>query len=219
MIEPVPSRAGGTSAVVHTGVLNAYSARASEYSALLGSIDATSQIDQRLIREWVSSLRGRVIDAGCGPGQWTAFLHELGVDVEGVDPVRAFIDGARSRFPTVPFRVGSFADLASHEKGAGGILAWYSVIHLNPAELREALAEFARCLEPGGSLLVRFFTGDDLEPFDHAVTTAYYWPIEGMTTALADAGFDVIETQTRTDPGSRPHAAIVARLAQPAAGE
>ena len=193
-------------------VRDAYAARALEYTNALGSIAATSTLDQNLIREWSSSVQGRVIDAGCGPGHWTAFLHELGVDVEGIDPVRPFIEQAASRFPGVPFRVASFIDLNATEGQAAGILAWYSLIHLQPAELTDVLAVFARQLEPGGSLLLGFFAGDSLEPFPHAVTTAYYWPIAEMANALAGAGFRVDETRTRTDPGSRPHAAMVARL-------
>ena len=191
---------------------DAYAARASEYSAALGSIAATSKLDQRLIRDWSSNLDGRVIDAGCGPGHWSAFLHDLGVDVEGIDPVRPFIDRAEIRFPGVPFRVASFRDLDSPDGQVAGILAWYSLIHLQPAELLEVLAVFARCLAPDGSLLIGSFTGETLEPFPHAVTTAYSWPVAEMTTALASAGFRVDEIHTRTDSGSRPHAAMVARI-------
>jgi len=195
-----------------TSVRDAYAARASEYSTLLGSIAATSPVDQRLIRDWSSNLHGRVIDAGCGPGHWTGFLHELGVEVEGIDPVRPFIDQATSRFPGVTFRVASFNDLDAPETQAAGILAWYSLIHQHPAELPETLAGLARSLAPHGSLLLGFFTGETSESFPHAVTTAYYWPIAEMTNALVGAGFSVDETHTCTDPGSRPHAAVVARL-------
>jgi SAM-dependent methyltransferase len=198
--------------VLNSRVRDAYADRASEYSALLGSIAATSELDQHLIREWSSNLHGRVIDAGCGPGHWTEFLHELGVDVEGIDPVAAFIEEAAVRFPGVPFRVASFNDLAAREMPAAGILAWYSLIHLDPAELPDVVAGLAGCLEPDGSLLIGFFTGERLEAFPHAITTAYYWPVAEMTNALASAGFQVEQTHTRTDPGSRPHAAMVARL-------
>jgi SAM-dependent methyltransferase len=193
-------------------MIEAYAARASEYSASLGSISATAELDRHLIREWSSNLHGRVIDAGCGPGHWTAFLHQLGVDVEGIDPVRPFIDRAVTRFPGIPFRVASFDDLDEPETQAAGILAWYSLIHLHPSELRGVLAVFARSLARDGSLLLGFFTGPEVEPFPHAIATAYYWPIRAMTDALASAGFRVEEIHTRTDPGSRPHAAMVARL-------
>jgi len=195
---------------------DAYAARAGEYAALLGSVDAMSPVDRRLIGRWSASVNGRVVDAGCGPGHWTAFLHERGLDVEGIDPVHPFIQSATSRFPGVRFRVASFADLVAEgvdsAEGLGAILAWYSLIHLDPAAVPAVLAGFARRLEPGGSLLLGFFAGDALAPFDHAITTAYYWPVDEMVGALERAGFEVEEAHTRTDPGSRPHAAIIARL-------
>ncbi|MBD1544477.1 hypothetical protein G9E11_19985 [Arthrobacter sp. IA7] len=49
-----------------------------------------------------------------------------------------------------------------------GILAWYSLIHFEPAELPLILGEFARCVKPGGSVLLGFFDGPAGEPFPHA---------------------------------------------------
>ena len=38
----------------------------------------------------------RVLDLGCGPGQWSAYLHSLGAEVVGVDLVEEFIAHARA---------------------------------------------------------------------------------------------------------------------------
>lgn len=73
------------------------------------------------------------------------------------------------------------------------------------------LTEFARVIRPGGGLLVGFFEGPAVEPFDHAATTAYRWPTADFERELVVAGFEVIETHTRTSSGQRPHGAIVAR--------
>jgi hypothetical protein len=43
------------------------------------------------------------------------------------------------------------------------------------------------------------------------VTTAHRWPIAEMSGRLEQAGFAVLETHERTDPGARPHGAIRAR--------
>ncbi|MGO2515821.1 MAG: SAM-dependent methyltransferase, partial [Corynebacterium variabile] len=92
----------------------------------------------------------------------------------------------------------------------GGVLAWYSLIHTDPALISDAVAEFARCLRPGGRLALGFFTGPVLEPFDHAVTTAWFWPVDLLRREFEEAGFTVTHAETRTDPGSRPHAALLA---------
>ena len=192
-------------------VQSAYSARADEYVSVLGSIEAMHEPDRQLIFRWASQLSGRIVDAGCGPGHWTDFLSKLGSDVEGVDLVPAFIDQAQARFPNVPFRVAPFDGLDLPAGRVAGILAWCSVIHLDPGRVPVVLEEFARSLEPDGSLLLGFFEGARLEQFPHAVTAAYFWPVEEMTRLLENAGFVVEEIHTRVDPNRRPHAAIMAR--------
>lgn len=191
-------------------VREAYASRAEEYTALLGSMTNTHEADRQLVATWASDVRGPVIDAGCGPGHWTDFLTKLGVEAEGIDQVQEFVERAKARFPAVPFRAGSLADLGVPDGFAAAVLAWYSVIHLAPDELTSVLREFARCIEPGGSLLIGFFAGDAVAPFPHAVTTAYFWPVGKMSARLKTAGFTVREVHTRTDPGKRPHAAIIA---------
>ncbi|MEA5456240.1 class I SAM-dependent methyltransferase [Sinomonas sp. JGH33] len=197
--------------MTETEVRDAYGRRAAEYVDLFGAVDKNPQQDKELVAVWAKSARGPIIDAGCGPGHWAAFLHDQGMEVEGLDLVPSFIEHARRQFPDVRFRVASFADLGSPDGEFGGILSWYSLIHIPPDELDAVLDEFGRCITRGGALLLGFFDGPDGEAFPHAVTTAYYWSTDGMATRLARAGFEVLRTQRRTDYGRRPHAAIIAR--------
>ena len=192
-------------------VCESYSAHAPQYISTLGHIDSMSPIDRRQIAEWGQAIDGRILDAGSGPGHWTAYLHQLGARVEGVDMVPEFVASASARFPEVSFRVGMLDGLPVGTSSLAGILAWYSVIHTAPSRLPVLLGEFARCLSADGSLLIGFFEGPRIEPFDHAVTTAYFWPVDKMTRMLERADFSVTDVQTRTDPWSRPHAAIVAK--------
>ena len=191
-------------------VQRAYAARADEYVRLLGSVEQLDPEDRELISSWARTITGQVIDAGCGPGHWTAFLQARGLAVQGVDLVPEFIAGARRRFPDVPFRIGDLDDLQVPDSALAAILSWYSVIHTAPEHVPAHLIEFARCIKPGGSLLIGFFTGEAVDSFDHAVVTAYYWPVDAMRHELIRAGFGVVEIHTRTNPGERPHAAIVA---------
>ena len=196
-------------------VRNDYAARAGEYIALLGSIEAAASEDRALVSSWAQGIDGLVVDVGCGPGQWTSFLHEAGVDVMGIDPVGAFIESARSAYPHADFRLGRAEDLDVPDASVGGVLAWYSLIHTEPELLDLALNEFARVLRPGGSLLLGFFVGAERAPFEHAVTPAYLWPVSLLAHAVERAGFVVTSTEERTDPGARPHGAITAqRIAQ-----
>lgn len=125
-----------------------------------------------------------------------------------------FINHARQTYPDVSFELGSLDQLSDGDGSVGGILAWYSLIHNEPSTVPAVLEEFARVLKPDGALLLGFFIGAEVEPFDHAVVTAYRWSPDAMSHQLCTAGFEVTETHTRTgrNPKPRPHGAIIAQL-------
>jgi len=188
-----------------------YGMRADEYTRHLGSIEAMAAEDRRIISEWAETITGPALDAGSGPGHWTAFLSERGIDVEGIDLVPEFVQGATARFPQLRFRVGDLESLPLADDSLGAVLSWYSVIHTEPERLPLALSEFGRVLRPGGTLLLGFFEGPEIEPFDHAVVTAWFWPVDAMKEALTRVGFEIIQTRVRKDEGRRPHGSILAR--------
>ncbi len=202
-------------------VREAYSARADDYRDAVGSIEHAARHDRDHLLAWARGVEGPVLDVGCGPGQWTSFLHHEGIDVEGLDPVDAFIADARTRYPSARYRTGYAEDLGVADGSVGGILAWFSLIHTEPRLLGVPLAEFARCLRAGGTLVLGFFVGPDHEPFDHAITTAYTWSVDGLGQRVGEVGLTVVEVRTRTDPGARPVGVLVAErraTASPAPG-
>jgi len=73
-----------------------------------------------------------------------------------------------------------------------------------PTELPQILSELARVLTSQGHLLIGSFEGVPAEPLDHVVTKAYYRSVDEMSCLLQDAGFEVLDVETRQDPGSRP---------------
>ncbi|AIY01448.1 hypothetical protein ART_1849 [Arthrobacter sp. PAMC 25486] len=191
-------------------VLRAYAKRAAEYTSLLGSIDDMHELDRRRIECWAGEVDGHIIDAGCGPGHWTNFLNGRGANISGIDIVPEFVEIAGTRFPDVSFHVSSLRSLEVDDGSLGGVLAWYSLIHVHPAELPVVLAEFRRVLASNGRLLIGFFDGAADETLDHGVVTAYYRSVEQMSCLLQAAGFEVLEVEARHDDGSKPHAAISA---------
>ena len=198
-------------------VPTAYTTRAAEYIALLGSMAAVHPSDRALVDAWAAKLHGPVVDAGCGPGHWTAHLAARRLDVQGVDLTPAFIEHARITAPGIQFSVNSIEHLDAPDGSLGGILSWFSAIHHQPDRIAVPLAEFARALRAGGLLLLGFFDGNAVEPFDHAVVRAYRWPASEMRRQLEAVGFEIVSTHRRSEPGRRPVAAIIARRRNPGA--
>jgi SAM-dependent methyltransferase len=188
---------------------------AQQYIELFGGDWQAHEQDRDLVRRHLTGLPGPVLDLGCGPGYWTAYLHSLGADVSGVDLVPEFITYATATYPGPRFRLGSMAELGVPEHSVSGILSWYSTIHLAPPELDRMLAEFRRLLTPSGVLVVGFFDSDDaVAEFDHKVTRAYRWPVDVFADRLAEAGFTEAQRvrQRFAERPDRAYAAIAARV-------
>jgi ubiquinone/menaquinone biosynthesis C-methylase UbiE len=139
---------------------------------------------------------GTVADLGCGPGHIAAHLHGLGLSVLGVDQSAEMLAIGRARYPDVRFALGSMLQLGLADGSCRAVLSRASIIHLPPALLPAALAEFARVLAPGGWLLLSFQAADEPEPpyeyFDHRVAAAYRWWPDHVVSLLRTAG--IIET-------------------------
>lgn len=98
---------------------------------------------------------GRVLDVGCGRGQLSAFLLELGrvSDVTGIDSDPRKVEVARRAVPEAKLLV---ADAAAFELPVADTVLLVDLLHYLPREEQDALLNAGvRALAPGGRLLVR----------------------------------------------------------------
>ncbi|WKX69096.1 class I SAM-dependent methyltransferase [Streptomyces sp. XD-27] len=142
-----------------------YDAVAADYAEWARDELATKPLERALLAGFAELVTapgaGPVADIGCGTGRVTAHLHALGVDVFGVDLSPGMLDVARRAHPGLRFAEGSMLALDLPDGGLGGILAWYSTIHVPWERLPEVFAEFHRVLAPGGHVLLGFQVGDE----------------------------------------------------------
>lgn len=146
-----------------------------------------------------------VVDAGCGPGQWTDHLDRAGIAAYGVDLSPAMITIARRYRPDLRYDVGSMLELGAANQSVAGILASFSLIHTPPDLLPLVLAEFARVIEPGGPLLIGVQIidtagPDGWAPYDHKASPAYLWNLDALADRLRDHGFDELSRMRMAAP-------------------
>lgn len=101
---------------------------------------------------------GTVADVGCGPGHFTGFLRGCGLDAYGVDLSPEMVRIAQGDHPGVRFEVGSMTEFTASE--LGGVMAWYSLIHVPDEEIVNVLGRFRRALRPGSPLMIGFHSGE-----------------------------------------------------------
>jgi SAM-dependent methyltransferase len=100
---------------------------------------------------------GPVADLGCGPGHVTGFLHGRGLDAYGVDLSPEMVRIAGRDHPGLRFEVGSMTGFDHTD--LGGIVAWYSLIHVPDDEMVAVLRGFRHALRTGAPLLIGFHSG------------------------------------------------------------
>lgn len=188
-------------------VAKAYGSQSVHVEQLLGTEVAAADPDRNIIEPWAATVKGSILDVGSGTGRWTGHLATRGHDIEGLEPVEQLVDLARKNYPWIMFHRGSVNELADTDHRWAGLLAWYSVIHMGPEELPEALSVLRGVLQDDGTLLMSFFSGTTFMPFNHPVATAYLWPMDDMTLALETAGLSVVDQHW--EPNA-PHAHIIA---------
>jgi SAM-dependent methyltransferase len=94
----------------------------------------------------------RALDFGCGSGNLTRQLLELGLDVTAADLLPQFLRTVERRFGVRTLRLNG-RDLAGVPDGSFDVVAAYSVLHHIPDYLA-AVRELARVAAPGGIVYI-----------------------------------------------------------------
>ncbi|MEV7010005.1 class I SAM-dependent methyltransferase [Streptosporangium sp. NPDC051022] len=112
---------------------------------------------QRVVTELerAGSIRGPVLDAGCGTGEHTIFLASLGYDVLGVDSSPSAVEEARgkaaARGVVARFELGDALELDGHD-GEFGTVVDTGLFHLFDTETRGRYADVLRRVSRPGAV-------------------------------------------------------------------
>jgi SAM-dependent methyltransferase len=91
----------------------------------------------------------RVLDAGCGPGQNTAWLTEQGYVATGVDRSGGMLREARRRGVAAPLVQADLRHLPFRSASYDGLWACASLLHMPKRYARAALSEMGRVVDRG----------------------------------------------------------------------
>jgi len=200
----------------------AYDTIASDYARVLDGALARMSWDRAVLCTFVELVArdrlGPVADVGCGTGRITGYLHHLGLDVVGIDLSPGMLAVARQALPGLCFVEGSMTALDLPDASFGGVVAWYSLIHIAPLDVPAVLTELCRVLVPGAHLLLAFQVGDQRrhleQAYGHAISLdAYRMQPDQLAQQLDAAGMAVYARVVRApeDPETEPQAYLLAR--------
>lgn len=171
----------------------------------------------------------RLLDGGCGLGDWVLWLTRRGYPTLGLDISGATIAKLRTRFPEMDFAVGDIRSTGLPDASIDAYFSWGAFEHFEEGFGR-VVAEAYRVLKPGGLLFVstpfvnlrHAIAMTLMEPWRlpprHTRTRFYQWRMtrSELASVLASAGFAVEDVKVihrryglqswfqkfRLDPGS-----------------
>jgi SAM-dependent methyltransferase len=196
-----------------------YDAVAEKYAEFIdGKLDDLPMM-RAVLGAFAELVDGPAAEIGCGPGNITSYLASLGMDIHGIDLAPRMVELARAAYPSLRFEVGSMTSLDLGDGSLRGLIAWYSIHHLPPAELPDVLAGFHRILSPGGRLLIGSHAGDE----EHRKPTEGYGgipvsyesfiqPVDRLVDLVRAAGFTI--TAELVEPGAKPGRQYLSLFAQ-----
>lgn len=147
----------------------------------------------------------RILDGGCGLGDWTLFFSRQGYSVTGLDLSRKTVEQLQERFPGTSFIDGDIRRMDFPDASFDAYFSWGVFEHFE-AGPQDCIREALRVLKPGGHLFISV-------PFDnlrHALRGAfakaggepsglrfYQWRFTRAELAreLSIGGFDVLDVR------------------------
>jgi SAM-dependent methyltransferase len=115
----------------------------------------------------------RVLDVGCGSGEFLAMVDALGARASGADPALRMLELARVRAPAADVRHGS-AESLPWAAGSFDVVTAFNALQF-AEDTDEALAEIVRVTAPGGLVAVSNWAEgalNDLDTIDAALADA-----------------------------------------------
>lgn len=99
-------------------------------------------------------IKSKVLEVGCGPGQFVKYLLDKGYQAEGIDLSEKMIGVAKNRVPQGKFQLMDMRKLKFRNSSFDGLMAPYSLIHIPSKEIPQTLRGFIRVLRPNGHILI-----------------------------------------------------------------
>jgi len=198
---------------------DAWSSVAADWAALWGGFSDPAR--RAIIAGAGIGPGSRVLDVGCGSGEFLAMLHSVGALTAGIDPAPRMVEAARSVAPGADVRLGSAESLPWGHDSFDVVTAVNAIQFAD--DTLAALAEAARVTVPGGRIAISNWAEgarNDLDVLERAVAEAAGEELRpdgdlrqegGLEELLTEGGLTVLEAGIVEVPWEAPDDATLVR--------
>ncbi|MDH3974216.1 MAG: class I SAM-dependent methyltransferase [Deltaproteobacteria bacterium] len=103
-----------------------YDKIAKEWAEAFSGEHEKKRKDREILGRFAQKIEGRkpVRDLGCGPGNTSKYLKDLGIEISGMDLSEIMLEQAVRLHPEIHFRKGDILDLPFETDSIAGIVAF-----------------------------------------------------------------------------------------------
>ncbi len=185
-------------------VAKQYDTVAKEYAETFTGEHEKKPMDQEILHRFSKEIGNKrpVWDFGCGPGQTTRYLKDIGVEISGLDVSDKLLEEARTINPEICFRKGNILRLDFEDDSVGAIVAFYVIVNFTEEQMGTAFHEIFRVLQPDGIFLFTYHIGEETIHLDEFLGKQVdidftFFRTDFITRSLEDSGFQAIEVIER----------------------
>lgn len=168
-------------------------------------LEPNSKLAVWLQRENPQSEARMALDVGCGIGDNAEYLAQYGFTVTAFDVAPTAIEWCRKRFKSskVKYLAASVLELPQEWSGTFDFVHECYTLQVLPEELRvKAMREIARCVKPGGTILIICRGRDASQAYDKSDLP---WPLTREELRYFEsAGFNLVKFEDYMDMESTP---------------
>lgn len=176
-----------------------YSTIAEEYYEVYND----DQTDLSYIDEFLEKCHSKILDLGCGIGQYSRYMKNKGFQVCGVDFAQEMIKLARLKDNSINYIEADICDLPENmEKDFDGVLIAFVIQHLSKKETQKVLEDLHKYTTKECNLLIFFRSGERIlkesEPFNpkFEYTIKEYTKSE-ISDLLDECGYEVLKIEEK----------------------
>jgi SAM-dependent methyltransferase len=181
-----------------------YDKVAEEYAKKFCSEHEKKPKDREILYRFSQETKDRkpVWDFGCGPGQTTKYLKDLGIEIAGMDISEKLLEQARTIHPDIHFQNGNILELLFENSSIAGVVAFYAIVHFSKEQVGKVFDNIFRVLIPGGVFLFTYHIGDEIIHVDEFLGKQIdidfmFFRTDFIYRRLGESGFENIEVIER----------------------
>ena len=190
--------------------IDTYNKMAKEYDD--ETIEFWNTFPRTFLDKFCTSVKGKILNIGSGPGRDGLLLQEKGLEVVCLDASEEMVKLSQGR--GLESVLGDLLKLPFPENSFGGVWAYTSLLHISKKDIDKAFLEIKKVLPVGGILGLGFIEGEGeiyRESSGVSMSRLFsFYTKEEIEQLLEKHRFEILYFET-FKPGSRNYLNFVAK--------